>query len=307
MLKYPSIENSYRSKHIQYWLERHPELINEEYIIQEKIHGANIQFIFDLVVGDLQIASRNRVLSSGESFFDVWNVIKDYEKVTEAMWNMSERAEVSIRLYGEIFGPGIGKGVQYFDKKQIRFFDMRVDNKMIEPVLMNEKFHEYYIEDYLVPLVAKVKTLQAALDIDTVFSSMITPESIPDNICEGVVIKPFNHVYTSEQGSIFYLKKKNDSFKEKADAKKPPLPDNIISLNLVFRSYINEQRVQSVFSKHGEIERPQQIGEYIQLVLSDAKEDFIKDNDEIEQLEKKEQKSVYNVGSTIVNILKGYL
>lgn len=37
-IKYPSIENSYRAKEIERWLEFAPELINEEFVITEKIH-----------------------------------------------------------------------------------------------------------------------------------------------------------------------------------------------------------------------------------------------------------------------------
>mgnify|MGYP000105396140 CR=1 FL=1 len=42
--KYPSIENSYRQKHIIQWLRHFPDLYNETFLLQEKMHGANIQF-----------------------------------------------------------------------------------------------------------------------------------------------------------------------------------------------------------------------------------------------------------------------
>ena len=67
-------------------------------------------------------------------------------------------------------------------------------------------------------------------------------------------------------------------------------------------------RLQAVFSKNGEIERPDQIGDFIRLVLTDAKEDFLQDNQEaVDALDKAKQKRVYNVGSMIAFLLKEYL
>jgi small nuclear ribonucleoprotein (snRNP)-like protein len=45
-------------------------------------------------------------------------------------------------------------------------------------------------------------------------------------------------------------------------------------------------------------------GKYINLVLDDAKEDFLKDN-ELPELDKKEIKLLFNVGSTVDLLLKG--
>ena len=61
--------------------------------------------------------------------------------------------------------------------------------------------------------------------------------------------------------------------------------------------------MQSVFSKDGPIEDRKDIGKYIKTILADAKEDFLKDYPEVATLDKAQQKTVYNVGSTIAKML----
>lgn len=78
--------------------------------------------------------------------------------------------------------------------------------------------------------------------------------------------------------------------------------------NAEFASYITENRLQSVFSKEGEIEKPKQIGQYIKWILFDAKEDFLKDwGEKIKLLDINQQKQIFNIGSKIANMLKNYL
>ena len=40
--KFPSIENHYQQKNIDYWLRLYPELKDEDYVITEKLDGANL-------------------------------------------------------------------------------------------------------------------------------------------------------------------------------------------------------------------------------------------------------------------------
>ena len=82
------------------------------------------------------------------------------------------------------------------------------------------------------------------------------------------------------------------------------MPDEVIDpLNAAFREYINEQRMDNVFSKEGPIADKSQIGKYIGLILVDAIEDFTKDYPEAETLDKKQRKAVFNVGSAVAKML----
>jgi hypothetical protein len=131
------------------------------------------------------------------------------------------------------------------------------------------------------------------------------------NIMEGAVIKPYFKVYIDGNGTPFMLKKKNQKFLEKASAKKErkPLSTKVAILNANFKAFITETRLQNIFSKWGEISAPNEIGDYIKYMLADAKEDWAKEHDKhvLADLDKKEIKQVFNVGSTIANMLKKYL
>jgi Rnl2 family RNA ligase len=302
--KYPSILNHYRSKEIEWWTQQYPGLLTAEYEIQEKIHGANIQLIFSHDNPPL-VASRNRVLEHSEDFYEVKALLssrhEDFIYAAESQVAFSG----TMILYGEIFGPGIQKGVKYGTEKQIVFFDMIFNDIFQSPLDARWFFDDLGYSDLFINRIATVDGLNNALEFHTEMISGLGPDE-HDNLMEGVVIKPLNAVYQSPQGSRFYIKKKNEAFKEKAKAKKPPVDTELERLHLEFLSYITPMRLQTVFSKHGEIDSPSQIGEYIKLVLADAKEDFEQEQ-EIPELNKKDLKYIYNVGSMIANMLKGYL
>lgn len=77
--KYPSIENHYRNKHIEKWLSKFPSLKDEEFIIQEKIHGSNFQII--ITNDDVSFASRNNILEDNAKFYDYQNVMRKYDNL----------------------------------------------------------------------------------------------------------------------------------------------------------------------------------------------------------------------------------
>lgn len=294
--KWPSIENSYREKFIDVFLAEFPELEQETFQITEKLHGSNVQLFF-VPNQPRRIGSRNQWVDEG--FYNVGAILPVYESLFADLQKGVEEGGYTLRLFGELFGPGIQKGVDY-GIKRILFFGAMIDDELQPPTEV-----QAMVGDFYVPFVAEVEGLQAALDFNSEFET-----NLGEGICEGVVIQPRDKVYRNAGGHTFLLKKKNEAFKEKASAKKPAQPQDpeLVRLNAEFTLYITENRLQSVFSKHGEIEDPKQIGQYIRLVLADAKEDFLKDyGDEIEKLDKKSQRRVYNVGSLIANMLKSYL
>ncbi len=310
-IKYISIENSYRQKYIKLFLEHHPELVDEIFIITEKLHGANICLEINKT-GLINICSRNRILTENEKFFDVQNVIKEpqYEDLIEQIRTSCILLDLNIHVYGEIIGPGVNKGIDYGKSKQIRFFDMRIDKQLIPQKEFFENMEIYGTGHLTVPIIKKLKGLQNALDYENVFNSKII--NIDDNICEGTVIKPYEKIYYNAVGSIFYLKNKTNEFKEKSKRKKRIKKDPIkmdpklINLHEEFMTFITENRLKNIFSKYGEIDDHKNIGKYIKYMLNDAIEDFIKDND-ITHLNKKDNKYVINGGPTIVKMLQKYL
>lgn len=300
--EYPDIENSYRSKHIGKFLNIYPELETTRYVIQEKLHGCNIQLIFRKHQ-EMQVCSRKRILSVGESFNNIWTVLKEYEAELSIL-NSYAQNYTSLTLYGELFGPGINKGIDYGDKKQIRFFDLAIDTFLSPPDVLYTILNNLKLDYLLVPILGEVDGLQEALDFYCDRPTTINP--IPMNTCEGIVIKPYYKTYYNQE-ELFYLKKKNEKFLEKERDPKPIRElDEFDSLNEIFKTYITKNRLESVFSKEGEIEEDSKIGKYIKLMLDDAKEDFLKDHS-IENTNKAQQKRIFNVGNIIANMLKEYL
>jgi Rnl2 family RNA ligase len=303
--KWHSIENSYRQETIDYYLRQCPELPDEQYTITEKLHGSNFQIYFQ-PNEPVRVGSRRNFLNADDHFRGAYipRLLESHGALLERLQGYVDSHDETIRLFGELFGEGIQKGVKYGPPKRIRYFGLMLDD-ILEPFSCFRDWIED--DDLIVPIVAEVSGLEAALAFNTEFDSMILNE--PDNICEGIVIQPLDRVYTDGHGSPFILKKKNERFAEKQREKKPIVVDTEVArLNEEFKAYITENRLQGVFSKQGEIQRPDQIGDYIRLMLADAKEDFIKDFDNgFSALDGKQQKQVLNVGAMIAHMLKGYL
>lgn len=310
-VKYPSIENSYREKEIFSWLSYHPSLVDEIFVVQEKIDGANIQFVF---VPNQIYEIYSRTQKADSSFYGIGEILvrQEWKTFLSIAQKYVDENDVVLRLYGEIFGQNIQNRIYYCEGKKILFFDASVDGHF----LCNEDFWRLFGElshwHFCVPVLTyNLKGLEAALAYNETFDSLVAKEYLGNDakaIAEGVVVKPRYKTYQSPEGSLFYLKKKNEKFAEKTKVNKPEkqIDYSILSLKNQFVDYVNENRVLSVFSKCGEIQDVKQIGQYIQLIIADAREDFERDTD-ISNLTKDELKTVYNVGNIIVNILKKYL
>jgi len=277
--KWPSVENHYRQKFIDRFLHEFPELENEAYVITEKIHGMNLQILFE-PNKPWKVGRRTAWLKENEGFGGIWDVLPEYESIFERVQSFVDAGGFLLRLFSEFFGPGIQKGVNYGKQKRILFFGWMVDDELMPFSVFQEVAEQLHFMEHLVPIVGLVGGLKEALEFDTDFVSLVNP--IEGNLCEGIVIQPYRKVITNAGGKRFLLKKKNEEFLEKAKEKKPPSPGapEVERLNAEFRLYITENRLQGIFSKHGEIEEPQQIGDYIRLMIADALEDFLVDHEE---------------------------
>lgn len=305
--KYCSIENHYQNKHIEWFLDKYPELEEEMFIIEHKIDGSNFQFCFE-PNGEWRVGSRNNLLDSNGNFQRVnlqeFFKQRDIATMIESYQDMAYNDEININVYGELFANHIQRRIKYGKDVQFRIFGSMIDGRYETPMYTKATLKTFGVEHLLVDNFGYAYGLKKALEFNADRSSDII---IDGGIIEGVVIKPYYKVYLNGNGSPFYLKKKNKSFMEKSGAKKTrTLPDNIKDKQKLFSEYVNENRVLSVFSKHGEIESNKQIGEYVKYVLEDAKEDFLKEVF-LEDIDKKDEKKVFNVGSKVAHLLMKYL
>jgi len=302
--KYCSIKNHYSTKEIERWLSEYPQLKNCKYEITEKLHGCNISLIF-VKNEKMRIASRNRIC---ENFRGVLEIIENdikLKSILEVFQNLVNREKIVISLFGEIFGEGIQKGAYYGKDKYIRFFDLTINGKYIT----QKKFENYkIINNYKTPRLGMVNSLKEALEFNIDINSKITNKE--NNKIEGIVIKPYEKVYCSPTGSIFYLKKVNEKFKEKK--KKCEIrvkinkewPKEVIILNLTYSTFITKNRLNNIFSKYGKIENEKQVGKYLGLFLKDAWKDFlIEYREEYERIIKK-YAGVRKIITNVNNIAK---
>ena len=312
--KYFKIEGTWRPNEILWWLEKYPELRNETYVLQEKIHGANVSWVFE-PDGTMSIAKRGSIIKD-ENFYNHKLMYELYGDVIILLRDYAYDNNCSMNIYGEWFGEGIQKGVNYGPGKQLRFFDVIVNDVLLTPFEVDDLFSLLNIEDMMVPVLGQVDTLRKALDfpIEKVVTD-IYPEG--KSTIEGIVIKPYYNTFfefndpdgpSTKLGSTFYLKKKSDEFKEKQSKKRKPgvnQPPHVERIKNNFSDYITENRLSNVFSKHGEIQSDKDIGKYIKLMLEDAKEEFTKDYSiDIMDCSDKELKYVYNASKEIVIMLK---
>lgn len=305
--KYPSIENTYREKEINNWLKYHPHLQTERFILTEKIHGCNFQWF--ITQNNIQFGKRTSLLAEDESFYDYQNVMKKYDKEINKFQNyIKENNLENIRVFGEFFGSNIQKGVKYGEEKRFRIFDIYINNELLPQINTINLLTKLDIKYMFVPIVDIVDGLENALNYNIEFNSNLY-DTEERNICEGIVIKPYNITYLNGD-SPFYLKKKNKEFSEKQHQSKVFIKDEELeNVRNVFKQYLTENRIENVMSKYGLITSTKEIGNYIKYVLEDAREDFLKDNKELFlSLDDKKKKQVFGItGSVIVPILNKYL
>jgi len=138
--------------------------------------------------------------------------------------------------------------------------------------------------DLMVPTVGIFNSFEEAYDVEVEGrKTMLNPWG-EKNLWEGVVIKPWDHIAINQDGEqvLFYIKKKTDKFKDqmgvKSKNRKKDMPVEVTDAMNIFDSYMTENRLLDIFGKNGPIESVSQIGDYVKLMVIDAKEDFFKDN-----------------------------
>lgn len=298
-IKYGSIKNDYLGYNRQ--LDKCPELFNAKFILQEKIHGCNLQFIFE-PQKDIVIASRNQVIgyypNNIGTFFGLQSILPQYKGLLEKLSEFCDKLNRKVNVYCEFFGNGIQKEVYYGPSKYIRVFDILVDDDL-SPKEIQEMFQEWGFEHLLVPTIKYIKGIENCMLFDTKINTTLSVRN--NNTMEGVVIKPYEGRY----GTEFYLKKKNIAFLERKKKKKLKKfnPENQ-EIQEELKKYITKARMWNIFSNYGCIEDISQLGKFIKLILEDAKKDFLEEND-FECT--KENKRAFNVSKDIVDLLKEYL
>ena len=308
--KYNSIENSYRAKFINKIIEEGHG--NKEYIVQEKIHGANFSFWID--EAKIKCGKRSGFIGEEGSFNNFQSVLKKHYQDLRLLYSFlaTSRGAKEVAIFGEIYGghyphqdveaiAGMKKvqGEVYY-RPDVAFvgFDMMVDGIYLDVDDMNSLMVQFNLP-YAETLFRG--SLEDALKYSNEFEPTIPKllgfPSIKDNICEGVVIRPTQTTYIYD-GCRVIIKNKNDKFKEN-DAepkdfkdKDKKLTDEATAVVQELSTYISENRLRNVLSKIGPVTQ-KDFGKILGFYNKDILEDFMKDHgDKMESLDKDMQHRV---------------
>lgn len=264
MLKYPSIENSYREKFIQ--IIRGTEAVNDTWWAFEKADGSNFAIIYD--GKKVSYGKRGGLIPEGENFFNHLQVMPEYAGSLVDLYHSVLRLDNQvITVYGEIFGQGIQKGVNY-GPKQFRFFDVVIDGIFVD----QERLFDFEFGKLkLLPFIGK-GTFDEVLALNCEFDSLVL--GIPNNTAEGFVMKPNKTLFLPETDTRVILKKKSEKFKE-SDEKPQKVQSEPQELPILLVRHMTENRVQAAISKFGaDFKNFNQIkNEFINDVINEAAKD----------------------------------
>ena len=308
--EYPSIENAFAAKSIKQFLAEHPDAQSVQWILTEKIDGANIQLLFE-PHQPMRVGRRKDILTPDQNFYDIWNVLPTYSQEFAKMQTEVDRSLCALRIYGELFGKKVLERIHYGEGKYIRFFDAMIINEGRERFMTQRELLEFFrridLEHMFVPLVQIVPSFNEALAYDTrqLKSAFNSSETV-----EGIVLKPYDGHFVVN-GSPFYLKKKNEDFYEQAAQNDVILPDHVdpqvADLRFKYLTYLTENRLQNVFSKAGPISSKKEIGKYIKLLGEDAQQDFLKEFPEQKDLIFENQGFIFKAPPSLAHLLMKYL
>ena len=184
--KYSSIENSFSREFMEHVVAEMPQDL--EYVVQEKVHGANTSFLCD---GEtVRFAKRTSMLEDGEQFYDYPELLERY------------RDRV------------IQRGVCYTPDHEFYGFDIYLfteeGGRFLPVDEVNELFETY---SFFYAKTLFRGTLTECLKQPNAFQSKIAEwlglPAIEDNICEGIVIRPVTPMYL-RNGSRVLIKSKNE-------------------------------------------------------------------------------------------------
>ena len=314
--KYSSIENSFSREFMEHVVAEMPQDL--EYVVQEKVHGANTSFLCD---GEtLRFAKRTSMLEEGEQFYDYPELLERYrDRVLKLFGDIKAKyPEVThISVFGEMFGglyPHDGvktkqkvsliqRGVCYTPDHEFYGFDIYLFTEAGGRFLPVDEVNEIFeTNGFFYAKTLFRGTLTECLKQPNAFQSKIAEwlglPAIEDNICEGIVIRPVTPMYL-RNGSRVLIKSKNERFAERKSAKRrtklfiEPVPysEELKALIVEGETYVTENRLANVVSHIGEVHFPKDFGKVMGLFSKDVLEDFLKEHGNLYAvLEKSEQK-----------------
>lgn len=324
---YNTVENAYQARVIDQI--RMQGFGDEVFIVQEKVHGANLSFFTD--GKEIKMAKRTAFIEQDEKFYNAHHILERYRKnvihIFEKVKAVYPEMETVV-VYGELFGGGykhketlpvedaikVQKGIEYAPHNEFYGFDIKLNGTTyLDTDLASRIFEE---TGFFYAKILFQGTLEDALKFPNAFDSKIPgwlglPE-IEDNMCEGTIIKTLKTRYFGN-GARVIMKNKNEKWTEKSKMVKKDRPakkdihfsGKAQEIWEEIRNYATVNRLNNVVSKTGEF-KPEMTGKVIGLFAQDILEDFEKDFPEaFTAIEKEEQKRINKkLNSLVIDLVK---
>ncbi|AGF85515.1 ligase 2 [Moumouvirus goulette] len=322
--KYFSIENPNKITKIL----RKNDHTNDKYewIVLEKIHGANFSFITN--GKNICVAKRTAVISSDEYFYNYETIIEKYKEDILEIYKkitLSIKNIMSIQIFGELFGglyPNykyenmrpVQKGIYYNPNVDFMVFDIKINYSTDNFQVQNNKSEFLSHNEVLfyltltnlkhVPVITKGK-FNDIIKMDPVFLTKV-PEiyqlpHIDNNYAEGYIFK-LNTRHSCNILRPIIKSKNNVLFGEIHNQNKKNYEENISDKNVFIeeiKNYLTKNRFDGIIGKIGPDNKiPKIIGCYI----ADALNDYESSLDyEKMTLYKKARKTIFNSLTIFIN------
>jgi len=281
-----------------------------KWVVTEKIHGANFSFVYK--AKSLKFAKRKEFLSWKDDFFGFQLVVANMEdRIIELFENLSNDFEGdTFIIYGELFGgayphPDVVKnnkvqaiqtGVYYSPAINFSAFDIAFVRKGVKHYLDYETsvmlFSKYGIKYAKPLLVSKFReAVSFNIKINSTIPKTLNLPELPDNLIEGVVIKPYDQKPENALSDRPIIKLKNPDFEEDQKFHKaqkwsfiPNVSSSSVELTYIvmeLQNYVTVNRLESAISKIGalDFDNSQRISDIEQEFLQDTLVDFNQIND----------------------------
>lgn len=309
--KYSSLENHYRTAFVEKCAINYGDV---EWVASEKIHGANFSLWYN-GLGETKCAKRNGFIPELENFYNHLNFYDEFNakmKVLHAfVLAKFELHEAEVVVYGEIYGPGVQKGIDYgVPKSTFAAFDISVNGYLVDFNAMVDCLTIANIP--MVPLIAR-GSLNDLLALKNDFNTTLNP--VEDNVAEGLVIRPVEVKYFGN-GERAIIKSKNSKWSEKAQKAGPIIRNDTLSEEHAkvladLEGYLTVNRLKSVMSKFGSEVTSKDFGRIMGSLMQDAYSEFNRDEYAISAeswgaIKRKVERTAQNlVRENFANILDG--
>ncbi len=316
--KYSEIDNSYQKKIINQIYENGFGNNDIEYVVTEKVDGANFSVTID-ENNKCYYAKRTQFLEYDDTFYS-YEYMLAREHLEEKARKIKEILNIdALTIYGELAGgkyihpdvksekiSAVQARIQYAPFLFFYAFDIVIVKDEQRKYLNENEFDQLCKEVNLTRSIVIYKgTFKECLEISPEFESkvpsMFNLPPIENNIAEGVVIKPIYPLWFNN-GSRVIIKNKNQKFAEKMKCKtgkrekfqKASMTDIEINIFNKLLEYRTESRLYSVLSKIGNITN-KDFGKILGLFIQDLLNDFNKENlEEVKILQEQNDINQFN-------------